>query len=392
MYLDGSILAVIFNDPNQTVYNTVILLFGAQSTGGDTFDVSFYNPIDLDDPDFGIDFSLGISFGYQGGSQYSIVDVNSTRLTTSAGGQDDGYSGDGGLITVGGIGDSITNPPDPYQTPTGSPQYRYDDELYDLVPFVNDGDTSVEIDTVNPSNDDSIFFAALFMRSAIASLGDDFILPPPQAAARVNPSMGQAPHPVQFYDMSTGEIDSWFWEFGDGSFSEAQYPTHTYQNEGTYQACLTVEGPGGTDEVCMQVIVESAAAAPHLVVRNLYISGTQVMPRDKVVITADVFNEGGVWGDGDVDLIINGAYEQSVGVGVAPGTAQPISFTVYKVAAGEYQVVVGNAVGTFYVLEEQQPSQMGGIPMDSGTLIALIMIAVFVIAALVIAIVIIKPS
>jgi hypothetical protein len=111
-----------------------------------------------------------------------------------------------------------------------------------------------------------------------------------------------------------------------------------------------------------------------------------------VVITADVFNEGGTWGDGNVDLIINGAYEQTAAVGVAPGTAQPISFTVYKVAAGEYQVVVGNTVGTFYVLAEQQPSQTGGIPMDSGTLIALIVIAIFVIAALVIAIVVIKPS
>jgi hypothetical protein len=215
---------------------------------------------------------------------------------------------------------------------------------------------------------------------------------PPVAAVRVSAPIGEAPHQVQFYDISTGDIDEWFWEFGDGSVSEAQYPTHTYQNGGTYEACLTVEGPVGSDTACVRVIVEEGAAAPNLVVRNLYISATQAKPRQQVVITADVFNEGGTWGDGNVDLIINGAYEQRAAVGVAPGTAQPISFTVYKVAAGEYQVGVGNAVGTFYVLEEQQPSQMGGIPMDTGTLIALIVIAIFVIAALVIAIVILKPS
>jgi PKD repeat protein len=218
------------------------------------------------------------------------------------------------------------------------------------------------------------------------------ILCPPIAAARANPPMGQAPHSVQFYDMSTGEIDSWYWEFGDGSVSEAQYPTHTYQNEGKYQVCLTIEGPGGIDDTCIEVLVESEGGMPNLVVRNLYISGTQVMPRDKVVITADVFNEGGAWGDGDVDLIINGAYEQSAGVGVAPGTAQPISFTVYKVAAGEYQVAVGNAVGTFYVLEEQQPSQAGGIPMDTGTLIALCIIGLLVIVGMIVAIIYLKPS
>jgi PKD repeat protein len=487
IYMDGSILAVIFDDPNQTVANTVILLFGAQSTGGDTFSILLTDPIDLSDPDFGMDFSLGIAFGWQGSSQYSIVDVNSTRLTTSAGGQDDGYSADGGLITVGGIGDSTTNPPDPYQTPTGSPQYRYDDELYDLLPFVDDGDTNVEIDTVNPSGDDSIFFAALFMKSATGIIGEGIILEPAtatnevgtehtvtatvqnesgepavgvdvtftvtdgphegvtgivttgsdgtasfsytgitagtdtiiasflgsseetitsnevtkewggeaipvRAAARVSAPIGEAPHQVQFYDMSTGDIDEWFWEFGDGSSSTAQYPTHTYQNGGTYQICLTVEGPGGSDTACIQVIVEEGPAAPNLVVRNLYISATQAKPRQQVVITADVFNEGGAWGSGEMQLLINGYYEQSAQVGVAPGTAQPISFTVYKVPAGEYQVTIGNATGTFYVVKEQQTSQLGSIPMDSGTLIALIVIGVFVIAALIVVIVILKPS
>jgi PKD repeat protein len=215
---------------------------------------------------------------------------------------------------------------------------------------------------------------------------------PPRAAVRVSASIGEAPHQVQFYDISTGDIDEWFWEFGDGSFSDAQYPTHTYQNGGTYEACLTVEGPAGSDTACVRVIVEEGAAAPNLVVRNLYISATQAKPRQQVVITADVFNEGGSWGSGEMQLLINGYYEQSAQVGVAPGTAQPISFTVYKVPAGEYQVTIGNATGTFYVVKEQQTSQLGSIPMDSGTLIALIVIGVFVIAALIVVIVILKPS
>jgi len=142
----------------------------------------------------------------------------------------------------------------------------------------------------------------------------------------------------------------------------------------------------------MEVIVEAEAGVPNLVVRNLYISATQAQPRQKVIVTADVFNEGGAWGNGEMQLLINGQYEQSAQVGVSPGTSQPISFTVYKVAAGEYQVGIGNAMGTFYVVEEQQTSQLGGIPMDSGTLIALIVIGVFVIAALIVAIVVFKPS
>jgi PKD repeat protein len=215
---------------------------------------------------------------------------------------------------------------------------------------------------------------------------------PPVAAARVSASMGEAPHQVQFYDMSTGDIDTWYWSFGDGGYSDAQYPTHTYQNGGAYEACLTVEGPGGSDTACLKIVVEEGATAPKLVVRNLYISATQAQPRQQVMVTADVFNEGGAWGAAEMQLLINGYYEQSAQVGVSPGTVQPISFTVYKVTPGEYQVVIGDAVGTFYVLEEPQQSQLGGIPMDSGTLIALIVIGVFVIAALVVAIVVLKPS
>jgi len=175
--LDGSILAVIFNDPAQTVNNSVVLLFGAQNITGDTFNIGLANPVNKNDPKLAMDFSLGISYGCQPSSpsQYSIVNVNGKRLTSSAGGQDDGFGDNGGLITVGGIGDSNANPPDPNATPSSC---RYDDELYNLLPFINDGDTKIAVDTVNPSNDDNIFFAGLSVSSANAIVGEGIILDP----------------------------------------------------------------------------------------------------------------------------------------------------------------------------------------------------------------------
>ena len=149
---------------------------------GDTFNVGLAEPLDKSDPNLVLDMSLGISFGYQGSGQYSVIDVNGTRMTTSAGGQDDGYSGNGGLITVGGIGDSNTNPSNPYAGPSN---YRTDDELYNLLPFVNTGDTSIRVDTVNPSNDDNIFFAALFVKSATAIIGEGIVLGPAYATNEV---------------------------------------------------------------------------------------------------------------------------------------------------------------------------------------------------------------
>ncbi|HYP26211.1 MAG TPA: Ig-like domain-containing protein [Blastocatellia bacterium] len=175
--IDGEILAVIFDDPNQTTNNTVIILFGAQNTAGDNFNVLLAEPIaDTTRP---IDMSLGISFGFQPSGQFSLVDVNGNRLTTSAGGQDDGDNSNGALLTVGGIGDLNTNPPDPFATDAGGP--RTDDELYDLRPFVQAGDTTISVFTRNPSGDDNILFAAFFFEGATAIIGEGIVLGPDSA-------------------------------------------------------------------------------------------------------------------------------------------------------------------------------------------------------------------
>jgi hypothetical protein len=87
-----------------------------------------------------------------------------TRLTSAAGGFDDGIRTDGGLITAGGIGDSNANPGDPFDINAA------DDELYSLVPFLETGDTSFTIFTVNPSNDDNIFFMGLRLKGRVTSV------------------------------------------------------------------------------------------------------------------------------------------------------------------------------------------------------------------------------
>ena len=158
---DGCILKVIWDDPT-TTQNSILIFFGAQETTGDTFVINFAQPLDASSFLTPLEFSLGISFGFQPSGQFSQVDVNGTRLTTSAGGQDDGEPANGALITVGGTGDTTGNPP-PFAAPVTA--NVPDDELYDLRPFLAVGDTSMTIFTLNPSNDDNIFIANLFLRN-----------------------------------------------------------------------------------------------------------------------------------------------------------------------------------------------------------------------------------
>jgi len=179
--IDGEILAVIFDDPGQITENTVVLFFGAQDIAGDTFVIGLADPLDMDDPSLILDMGLGISFGFQQATsptgQYSIIDVNGVRLSTSAGGQDDGDNKNGSLLTVGGLDDSNANPADPFQLPGGP---RTDDELYNLKPFVSTGDVSIIVETINPSNDDNIFFASLFL--TVTGVVEGIVLGPSTAS------------------------------------------------------------------------------------------------------------------------------------------------------------------------------------------------------------------
>lgn len=72
---------------------------------------------------------------------------------------------------------------------------------------------------------------------------------PPVAAFSGSPLAGDAPLDVVFSDASTGVIESWMWDFGDGSAGSCdQNPVHTYVAPGTYSVGLTVANVAGSDE------------------------------------------------------------------------------------------------------------------------------------------------
>jgi len=53
-----------------------------------------------------------------------------------------------------------------------------------------------------------------------------------------------------------GNISSWFWDFGDGSSSTQQFPSHFYNAPGTYITCLTITSSTGcTDTYCDTIVV-----------------------------------------------------------------------------------------------------------------------------------------
>lgn len=154
--IDGEVLAIVYSHPSLPAAS-VALLNGGQDTGGETTLVNLGTPLtDPMAPGFVAQLGLGISFSCC--DQASEVRVNGDLVTENAGNFDDGLqSQDGSLITVGGLGDPATN----------LLSYGLDRELYDLRPYLTTGDTAFTIFTENPTSDDNIFFAHLYLTGQI---------------------------------------------------------------------------------------------------------------------------------------------------------------------------------------------------------------------------------
>jgi len=80
------------------------------------------------------------------------------------------------------------------------------------------------------------------------------------------PESGSAPCLVRFTDTSTGEeITGYRWDFGDGSVSTEQNPSHIYQSSGVYTATLKVFSASGSDTASKTITINGDSSGPEIV-------------------------------------------------------------------------------------------------------------------------------
>lgn len=68
-----------------------------------------------------------------------------------------------------------------------------------------------------------------------------------KAAFQADVLFGAAPLQVNFVNQSSGDINGFFWDFGNGMTSNEENPTLEYLQNGLYSVSLTVSGDGGDD-------------------------------------------------------------------------------------------------------------------------------------------------
>lgn len=69
----------------------------------------------------------------------------------------------------------------------------------------------------------------------------------PKAAFSATPRNACANMPINFSDLSTGNVNKWFWQFGDGTTSTEQNPVHFYVDTGYFNVTLIAFNNGCTD-------------------------------------------------------------------------------------------------------------------------------------------------
>ncbi|RIK47709.1 MAG: hypothetical protein DCC57_13975 [Chloroflexi bacterium] len=99
---------------------------------------------------------------------------------------------------------------------------------------------------------------------------------PPTAAFSATPLSGRVSLTVQFTDASTSPLPmtSWLWDFGDGTTSTQQHPTHIYNRAGVYTVKLTVANRSGSDDEAKSGYI-TVTAAPAGVVADFSATPTR---------------------------------------------------------------------------------------------------------------------
>jgi len=85
---------------------------------------------------------------------------------------------------------------------------------------------------------------------------------PPAVDFKGSPRAGYVPLSVTFTDLSIGTISNWSWDFGDGSTSSEENPTHTYTGMGLFTVNLTVCNEGGCSWLNRSSYIYAALASP----------------------------------------------------------------------------------------------------------------------------------
>lgn len=162
---DGEALVVVYSLASLPT-STIGILDGSSASTGDTTAINFATGLNPTAAGFTATMAIGDGFSYDGNGctgfgQSSTITVDATVITTNAGCNDSSIpetASNGNLITVGGFINGFS--------PFLPSSVANDHEFYNIAPQITTGDTTITVNTLNPSDDDNIFLAVFDVTGA----------------------------------------------------------------------------------------------------------------------------------------------------------------------------------------------------------------------------------
>ncbi|CAN5517672.1 hypothetical protein BH11BAC1_BH11BAC1_00350 [soil metagenome] len=154
-----------------------------------------------------------------------------------------------------------------------------------------------------------------------------------RALFAANPRVGCPPLIVNFTNFSTGNQLTYFWDFGDGTTSTQQLPSHTYTTSGTFTVSLVVtDSAGCTNTLTKQAYVQTVNPAAGYVPPP---PTTGCAPLTAQFTDATVGSIGWLWdfGDGSTSTLQNPIHSYN-----SPGT-YIVALTTTSAGGGCQQLI-----------------------------------------------------
>ena len=234
-----------------------------------------------------------------------VVLVSMLALSTVQG---QGFGGKNRIILIGQVTNNINGAPLKEQAilivsdSIYEPQFTYLNKVvtdfegffYDTI-YTNQSKGALIVQTEDymlQSHDTTVYYRFEWSEDNI--LFANFKLPVPPISNNFqanfnfenNPN-GTNPKEYQFFDLSAGsEIISWNWDFGDGTHSSLQNPSHVFEEPGLYRVKLTVNkvtGSGSTP------LVSTIVKLVNVVTKSYFHMGGQVFAGYFPIDKAEVF-------------------------------------------------------------------------------------------------------
>ena len=154
--------------------------------------------------------------------------------------------------------------------------------------YASQGDYTVTLTVDGPMGGDSVTKNNYVHVTAPAEPDADFDIDNP---------FGYAPHKVNFTNSSSGsQIQFYYYDFGDGNWSQEENPEHMYVLPGSYNSTLTIAGGSGFD-VSDPKEVEVKQAFPQKIIADVLLGRKTVTPEEKNSLD---FNKDGVLSVADI--------------------------------------------------------------------------------------------